>query len=102
MADDDPSQARRRNVPRQRAVLHGVRRTRGYGDSRTALASRQSRAVGGDLQRVFHDARDDDDLPDRDAAAAGISWQLPDPLADRRARRRVSSPQRTELLAGPG
>ena len=102
MADDDRSQARRRDVSRQRAVLHGVRRDRGDGDSRTAVASRQSRAVGGDLQRVFHDAWDDDDLPGRDAAAARILRQLSDPAADRRARRRLSAAQCAELLAGSG
>ena len=100
MADDDRSQTRRRDVPRQRAVLHGVRRDRGDGDSRTVVASRQSRAVGGNVQRVFHDAWDDDDLPGRDAAAAWISRQLPHPASDRRARRCVSPAQRAELLAG--
>ena len=61
--------------------------------------SRQSRAIGGDLQRLLHDARDDDDLPGRHAAAARIPRQLPDPSADRCARRRVPAAQCAELLA---
>ena len=49
----------------------------------------------------LHDARHDDDLPGRHAAAARLFRQFSDPAADRRARRRVPAAQCAELLDFP-
>ena len=71
MADDDRSQARRRDVSGFSALFFMA-----FGGLEAMairvqlMASGQSRAVGRGVQRVFYDAWDDDDLPGRDAAVA--------------------------------
>ena len=96
---------RRPQAHRHALHLHGVRlllhrRAARAGDARPARRAERRRAEPGDVQRVLHDARHDDDLPVQHAGARRVR-QLPHPADDRQPRHGVPAAERVQLLDLP-
>ena len=101
LADDGRSQADRDAVPAtRRSSSSSSAALEARHHARAADGPERHARVGRDVQPAVHDARHDDGLPRRHAAVGRV-LQLPDPAADRRARRRVPAPQRVQLLGVP-